>query len=105
MRITQQVMQHEPGVARAFPDPAVDHDVVVWSKPGFAAVDRLQLLAGPERGVIRRSARPGDALGAGYVAATQRAFLWIVRHVQQLAGVLARRSHVDERLAEVRLEI
>ena len=38
-------------------------------------------------------------LCAGNVAAAQGAFLRVVRHVQHLAGVLARRAHVHQRLA------
>ncbi len=51
--------------------------------------------------VLGGGPRPGDALGAGDVAAAQRALLRVVRHVQQLAAVLAGRAHVDHGLPEV----
>ena len=60
---------------------------------------------GLERGVLGGGPRPGDALGAGDVAAAQRALLRVVGHVQQLAAVLAGRAHVDHRLPEVRQDL
>src|SRR5207237_6871392 len=53
---------------------------------------------GPEGGVLGGSARPGHAAGTGDVPAAHRAFLRVIGHVQQFAGVLAGRAHVDQRL-------
>src|SRR5215469_8574646 len=98
-------MQHEPGVARSLADPAVDDHVVVWAQLGLAGVDSLELGTRSERGVLGGCAGPRNASSAGNVAAADGAFLWIVRHVEQFAGVLARRANVDERLTEVFLDL
>ena len=98
-------MQHEPGVAGPLADAAVDDHVVVAGQPGLAQVDRLELGAGAEGAVLGGGARPRHAAGTGDVPAAQRAFLRVVRHVQQLAAVLPRRPDVDQRLAQVRHDL
>ena len=95
----EQVGEHEPGVAGALADAAVGDDVVVGREALLGEVDGLELGARLERAVLGGRPRPRHAGRAGDVAAAQRAFLRVVGHVQQLAGVLAGRADVDQRLA------
>jgi hypothetical protein len=101
VRVAEQVVQHEPSVAGPLTDAAVHHDVVIGAQPHLILVDGLKLGPGAEGGILGRRPRPGDAAGTGDVPAAERAFLRVVGHVQQLAGVLTRRAHVDQWLAEV----
>ena len=101
MRVAEQVLQHEPGVAGPLADPAVHHHVVGRTQARLAVIDRLELGAGPEGGILGGRAGPRDAPCPRDVAAAHGAFLRVVGHVQQFAAVLAGRPHVDERLAEM----
>src|SRR6478735_4301223 len=98
---TEEVGQHEPRVRRALADAAVGDDVVGRREALLLEVDRLEVLAGLERAVLVGRARPRHRLRPGDVAAAHRPLLGVVGHVEQLAGVLAGRADVDERLAEV----
>src|SRR5690606_24331809 len=80
----EEVLQHEPGMAGAFADSAVDGE---WIGGGEVAVDGVEFGARPEPAVGAQSAGPGDvdggrdmpaaqgAAGAG-VAGETRVFLW-----------------------------
>src|SRR4051812_4389609 len=81
--VTQQMGEHEPGVAAALADAAVDDDVVTRFGSCLLLVDGAQLVGGLEGAVVRIDGPgPGDALGPGDVAAAQRALVGVLRHVE-----------------------
>jgi hypothetical protein len=83
-------------VARALADPAVRDDVVRGREALLVEVDGLELAPGLERPALVRRALPRDADRGRDVTGADRALLRVVRHVGQLARVLARRTNVDE---------
>ena len=93
------MLQHEPGVAGPLADPAVGDHVVLGAQTLLGEVDRLELGAGLERGVLGGGAGPGHRAGSGDVPAAQGPLLRVVGHVGALAGVLLRRADIDQRVA------
>src|SRR5262249_42468064 len=77
-------------------DAAVRDDVVRRIQPELASVDRTQFLGALERPIVIRRLLPRLAERTRDVAATQRPFLRVVGHMQQLAGVLTGRTDVHE---------
>lgn len=97
-RVPKQVGEHEPSVARALADAAVDDDVVRGPQAAFLFVDRPQSIGRVESAVFRiDGARPGHVLGAGDVTAAQGALVGVVVHVQPFAGELEGTADVDQR--------
>src|SRR3990170_9166279 len=68
VRITEQLVQHEPGVAGALADAAVGDDVLV-GRHALALLERAQPLRALERARPAHGLRPGHGRGAGDVAA------------------------------------
>src|SRR3954469_438068 len=85
--LAEQLVQHEPGVARALADAAVGDGrlaVVV----ALLVVERGQLLVGLEGAVLVGRLAPRDVLGRGDVAALLSHLLRQVRRGEDLAGEL-----------------
>src|SRR3954451_391149 len=99
LRIPEQVVQHEPGVAGPLPDPAVRDHVVLRREAELVTVDPAQLVGSLERAVLVRRRLPRLAQRTRDVPAAQRPLLRVLRHVRQLARVLLRAAHVDQRAA------
>jgi hypothetical protein len=84
-------------VAAALADAAVGRDRLARIEALLLDVELPQLVDALERAVFRVDGLgPRHALGARDVAAAQRAFVRIVGHVQALAAVLVRATHVDQ---------
>src|SRR5947209_2393926 len=91
----EEILQHEPRVARALADAAIrDHRLV--GRDALRAVQRLQLVGALERPIVVARLRPRDALRAGNVPTTLTGFGETGRR-EDLAGELLRTAHVDER--------
>ena len=87
--------QHEPGVAAALADAAVDDRLVVRREE---PVQLVEFGAAAELAAVPGRLAPRDRPRGRDVPAAQRAFLGVVGHVGALAGVLLRRTDVDQRL-------
>src|SRR5215211_3657181 len=60
LRVAQEVGEHEPGVAAALADPAVDDHVIILLELRLSLVEAAQLLGGLEGAVVRVDRpRPG----------------------------------------------
>src|SRR5690606_39505589 len=66
----EQVLEHEPGVAGAFTDSAVDGEGIGRA---HVAVDGVEFGAGPKAAVGAQGAGPGDVDGGRDMAAAQGA--------------------------------
>src|SRR5690349_5294583 len=66
VRVAEQLGQHEPGVRRPLPDPAVGDDRLVGGN-ALTTVDLLQLAGRLEGAVGVGGRRPGNALRARHV--------------------------------------
>src|SRR6202041_1256873 len=71
--ITQQILEHEPGVGTAFADAAVGDDGVL-AIDSLAIVERFEGVRGFEGAIFVGRLGPGDAGGAGNVAAALGGF-------------------------------
>src|SRR5829696_639653 len=95
--------EHEPGVRRTLPDPAVGYYVIPPAEAGLALVDPTQLVGALEGAIFPDGPRPRHVRGPRNVPSPEGALLWIVGHVQQLAPVLAGAPHVHERPASIKV--
>src|SRR5262249_46011412 len=93
----EQVLQHEPRVARTLADSAIRNHRLLTGD-ALRAVQRLQLLDGLERSVVIARLRPRNALRAGNMPAALACFGKAGRR-QDFAGKLLRAADVDERVA------
>ena len=84
-------------MARALANAAVRNYLVAILQALLVAVDRAQLVGTLKRAVVISRPLPGHALRRWHVAAALCTLLRVVRHVQQLTRILARRAHVHER--------
>ena len=91
------MVEHEPGVARSLADSAVGDDVVVGREAGLVSIDGFESAAALEGPVVLGGSLPRDVRSARDVAASQGAFVGVVRHVHPLARVFLRRADIDER--------
>ncbi len=104
VRVAQQILEHEPGVARPLADAAIGDDAGAGIEALLLLVELTQLLGGLERAVLRIGRlRPGDTHGALDVAGAQRAFLRVAIHVEELPTVFAGAADVDQRQAGLRV--
>src|SRR5947207_2270082 len=71
VRIAQQIVQHEPGVATALPDEAIDDHLFVGGN-AFARIQRAQFLRRSESAVFVHGHHPGNIDGAWYVPTSPR---------------------------------
>src|SRR5918997_3040959 len=101
--VAEQVGEHEPGVRRALPDPAVGYHVLSFAEAGLALVDPAQLIGALEGTVLPDGPRPRYVGGPGNVPAPEGALLRVVGHVQKLALVLAGAPHVHDRSAGIQV--
>src|SRR4051812_5758014 len=92
--VSEQVLQHEPGMARSFADAAVgDHGRIGCGSR--AAIELLQFFARLERAVLVAGLAPRDALRARDVSATLTG-LRQSRRCQDLPRELLWAPHVHE---------
>src|SRR5271170_4566122 len=71
--VTQQILQHEPGMRTALADAAIgDHFIV--ARDSLALIELLQGVGRLEGAVLCSGLRPGYACGAGDMAAALRGF-------------------------------
>src|SRR5260370_37347293 len=100
---TQKLSQHKPSVARAFPDPAVNHRVFRRRKVQILDVNLSQFFRRLKRAVIFGRRFPRYAFCLRNMASAQYSFLRVLRHVGDLAFEFARRSNVDDCVPSVDL--
>src|SRR5699024_4766551 len=93
--VAEQMGEHEPGVGAAFPDPAINHDVVFRGETGFGAVEVLEFGTGAEGTVVGGSFGPGHIGSTGNMAPTYGALLGVVGHMQEFPGELAGGTHIN----------
>src|SRR5215207_9698013 len=87
--IAEEVMEHEPRVARTLTDTAVGNDVIPGLQSAVFSVDLTQFRRRLERAVLIYRRFPRNALCAGDMAATEYAFLWVLRHVRHFTFELS----------------
>src|SRR4051812_44889941 len=95
----EQLVQHEPRVARPLADAAVRDDVLV-AGDALARIQRVELLAALERPVLAHGLRPRDRGGARDVARALRG-LAHARRGDDLAVELGGRADVHERQGRI----
>src|SRR5258708_16822970 len=88
IRVTEQVVQREPGVAAAFTDAAVGDDIFI-GRNALATVDCLEFFSALEGTIFAHRSAPGDVGRARNVPAALRALLGQAAGSQQLAPLLA----------------
>src|SRR4051794_22744819 len=93
--VSQQFLQHEPGVRRPLTDAAVRDDVLLTVQAGLG-VELGQVLVGLEGAVLVGRLAPGHVECPGDVARPLALFLRQVRGSEDLAGELVGGAHVDE---------
>src|SRR5215204_3718105 len=93
--ITEKVIQNEPRVGRALSNSAIGYYVVPLAEADLSLVDLLQLIGALEGPILPHSPRPRHVSGPWDVPSPESAFLWVVRHVKELAPVLTGTPHVD----------
>ena len=94
----EQIGEHEPGVRGALADSAVGDDGTTPGEPRLFLVDLLELVRALEEVRVGIGCpRPGDVLGTRDMAASERAFVRVVGHVEALAPVFLRAAHVHQR--------
>src|ERR671917_148399 len=94
--VAEEVVEYEPSVGRTLPDAAVGNDVVALVEICLALVDLAQLIGALEGPVLTHGPRPRHVRRPRDVPAPQGPLLRVVRHVQELARVLAGAPHVHE---------
>src|SRR5919106_2328228 len=94
--VAEQLAEHEPGVSAPLADTAVGRHRRVRPH-ALRGVELAELFGRLERPVVANGARPRDRRGRGDVARTLRPLLLVAGRGDQLAGVLGRRTYVDER--------
>src|SRR5690606_34775802 len=72
LRISEQLVEHEPAMRRALTDPAVDHDLFV-RHDALVLVDGLQLIGRLEGTVLVDCHAPGDIRRPGDMPTAERA--------------------------------
>src|SRR3954451_24648295 len=95
VRMPEQFVQREPGVAGPLTDAAV-RDGVAAVVESFAGVQLAQFVVGPEGAVLVGRLGPRHVDRRGDVTAALALLLRQVGRRPQLAGELVRRAHVDE---------
>src|SRR5215212_5261239 len=93
--ITEKVIQNEPRVGRALSNSAIGYYVVPLAEADLSLVDLLQLIGALEGPILPHSPRPRHVSGPWDVPSPESAFLWVVRHVKELAPVLTGTPYVD----------
>src|SRR4030095_7490610 len=94
---------NKPGVAGAFADAAIDDGVGLRAYAATLQVNLLQLRGRFERTVVIHCCFPGHTLRPWNVTTAQDAFLWIFRHVRDLALVFTGRTDIDQWLLRLAL--
>src|SRR6266699_1641739 len=93
--IAQQGVQHEPGVATAFPDATIGDHLFVGSD-AMACIQRAQFLRRLEGAIFPHGHRPGNIDRPWNVPASLRPLLMPVGRSEQLPAEFARRAHIHQ---------
>src|SRR4051794_28402214 len=93
--VSQQFLQHEPGVRRALTDPAVG-DGLLLAVQARLGVQLGQVLIGLERAVLVGRLAPRNVDGARDMPRALALLLRQVRGSEDLAGELVGGAHVDQ---------
>src|SRR6266446_8792626 len=91
---SEQILQDEPGVARALANAAIGDRVFLWIHAFLLNVNLLQLIGGFEGAVLIHSGAPGNALGSRDMSTTLGSFAH-ARRRDDLPGKLVRAAHID----------
>src|SRR4030081_2679757 len=95
-RVAEQLVEHEPGVRTALPDPAVRDNGEI-GREALALVEAAQQLLRKEGARFRVDGfGPGDVPRSRDVPGLLRLLLGKVGRRKQLAAVLLGRAHVDQ---------
>src|SRR6476469_11212984 len=93
--VSQQLLQHEPGVRRPLTDAAVG-DGLLLAVQASRGVERGQILVGLEGAVFVRGLAPRHVESTGNVARTLALLLRQMRRGQDLSGELVGGADVDQ---------
>src|SRR4030095_9603138 len=95
--LSEDLVQHEPGVRAALPDPAVGNDVFVPVQ-ARVAVNLFELVIGPESAIIVGRLAPRHVDRGGNVTAALGLLLRQVRWGKEATRIFVRAANIDQAL-------